>query len=71
MSAAAPPIRRVTAAPKEASAMTTTAAPETTTAYAVLDARGEVLVLLQGRDAPTAASEWADDGYRVVTVELD
>lgn len=60
----------VTATGKEAIAMTMTE-PFTTTAYAVLDARGEVVVLLEGRDAPTAGAEWAEDGYLVVAVELD
>ena len=49
----------------------TTTEPTTTTAYAVLDARGEVVVLLEGRDAPTAAAQWAEDGYLVVAVDLD
>jgi hypothetical protein len=61
----------VTATGKEASAMTMTTEPTTKTAFAVLDSRGEIVVLLEGRDAPAAATDWAGDGYQVVTVELD
>jgi len=49
----------------------TTTVPTTATAYAVLDAGGEIVVLLEGGDAPAAATQWADDGYSVVAVDLD
>jgi len=50
--------------------MTIIAEPAASTAYAVVDERGEIVVLLEGRDAPGAAAEWAEDGYSVVLVEL-
>ena len=41
------------------------------TALAVVDARGQVLVIMAGRDAEAAARELAEDGYRVVAVEAE
>jgi hypothetical protein len=43
----------------------------TSWAWAVLDGRDRVVLLLQGAGAWEEAQEWAARGYRVTEVELD